>query len=550
MSQQAHWLLSNRLLAAVSLSLLLGAGLSACGGGSGAASSDAMSVSGSSGTITAFGSVFVNGHEFGTRRALFIDDDYGTTANTAAGLEVGMVVDVKPAPGTTNAAPEASELRLHPLLRGYVDAVDTSTSTANVMGQKVQVNGSTSFSDHRACVVATTAPCTAVSSLSLLTATTSAAAPGTYVTVHGYQISGTSGSTNVVATLISASDLPVTNPPDHSFKVEGPLTFSGSVPSIGGLTLDFTTTVCKVAGTVTPCATAFSAGQVIAVGSASATAIPATSFAPSVARRAAKLPVQVVGQSIEVEGVVSSVNSSASNFVVRGITVDASAPGITLPSAGDLVLVKGVITGTAQSLSASALKVIQAAASVHVELRGNVNAATITGSGTSYSVSLLGQTVDVNAQTRLTDMSTRTWNQGDPATNPFNSSTFGAYLAEPTRSKHVIVRSMVNGNGGLTALSVAILPASAVAGLTGLVDASPAVSNSSVTGTPTTFSIHGVAVSADPAAIYKPGTAAMQTVAAGDKLVVLGTYSNNVLTVGATTTPNNSVVNVGPLPQN
>lgn len=550
MSQQAHWLLSKCLRAAVSLGVVLGAGLSACGGGSGAASSDAMSVSGSSGTITAFGSVFVNGHEFGTRRALFIDDDYGTSANTAAGLEVGMVVDVKPAPGTTNTAPEASELRLHPLLRGYVDAVDAATSTASVMGQKVQVNASTSFSDHRACVVATTAPCTAVSSLSLLTATTSAVAPGTYVTVHGYQISGSRGSTNVVATLISASDLPITNPPDYSFKVEGPLTFSGSVPSIGGLTLDFTTTVCKVAGTVTPCTTAFSAGQVIAVGSASAPVVPAASFAPSVARRAAKLPVQVVGQSIEVEGVVSSVNSSASSFVVRGITVDAAAPGIPLPATGDLVQLKGAITGTAQSLTASALKVIQAAASVQVELRGNVNAATIAGSGTSYSFSLLGQTVDVNAQTRLADMSTRTWNQGDPATNPFNSSTFGTYLSDASRSKHVIVRSAVNGNGGLTALSVAILPASTVAGLTGIVDASPAVSNSGVTGTPTTFSIHGVAVSADPAAIYKPGTGAMQTVAAGDKLVVLGTYGNNVLTVGATNTPNNSVVNVGVPPQN
>jgi len=560
MLKQTQRLISpRRLLTALSIGSILAAGLMACGGGAGSASSGNPMVASSTGTITAFGSVFVNGHEFGTGRARFIDDDGETTTASATGLEVGMVVDVTPAAGSTTSAPEAGELHLHPLVRGYVDAVDTSAaSTLTVMGQKVQVNSSTNFSDHRACALAATPTCTPVSSLSLLTATTSAAAPGTYVTVHGYLFSGASGGTNVVATLISATDLPVINPsnvttpssgtvpPNHVFKVEGPLTLTGSVPSIGGLTLDFSTTTCKVAGTVTPCTTAFTAGQVIAVGSATAPVVPATTFAPTAARRAAKLPMQTVGQSIEVEGVVSSVTSSTSSFVVRGITVDATTLGATLPAAGDLVEVEGTVTGTAQSISATKIKIIHAAASVSVDLQGDVDTASITGSGTAYSFTLLGQTVNVTAQTRLADMSTRTWDHGDPAANPFNISTFATYLGAST-SKHLIVRTEADTTGRLTALSVAIVPASTVAGLSGIVDASPAVSNSSVTGTPTTFAIHGVSVSADPAAIYKPQprNVAMQTVVAGEKLVVLGTYTNNVLTVGATTTTKNIVMDIG-----
>jgi hypothetical protein len=349
----------------------------------------------------------------------------------------------------------------------------------------------------------------------------------------------------VVATLISASDLPATNPPNHSFKVEGPLTFTGSVPSIAGLTLDFTTTLCEVAGAVTPCANAYSAGQLIAVGSATAPVVPATSFAPTVARRAARMPVQTVGHSIEIEGVVSSVNNGASSFVLRGITVDTSTLATALPAAGDLVKVEGVITGTAQSISATKVTNIHAAASASVDLQGDADAASIAGSGTAYNFTVLGQTVNVTAQTRLADMSTPNWNSSDPTVDPFNISTFASYLGKPTRSKHVLVRCKSDSSGNLTAHSVAIVPASTVAGLSGIVDTSPAVYNSGVTGTPTTFSIHGVAVSADPVAIYKPGTAAMQTVAAGEKVVVLGTYSNNLLTVGATTTPRNKVTNLG-----
>ena len=155
----------RRSLTLVSIASALAAGLAACGGGgaSTAASTTtatpvAAAAAGttSSGVITAFGSVFVGGHEFGTLGTSFIDDDTGK-ATPPAGLEVGMVVDVKPAAGSSAAAPQAGELHIHPLARGYVDALDAPAGTLTVMGQLVQLTSSTNFSDHRACAAATPA---------------------------------------------------------------------------------------------------------------------------------------------------------------------------------------------------------------------------------------------------------------------------------------------------------------------------------------------------------------------------------------------------------
>jgi hypothetical protein len=363
--------------------------------------------------------------------------------------------------------------------------------------------------------------------------------------VHGYLFSGASGSTNVVATLISAADQPASTSNKFNFKVEGPVSAAGTSPTIGGLTLDLSSTTCRVSGTVTPCASAYTAAQVVSVGSATAPAtLPATSFAPSAARLASKLPVQTSGQTLELEGVVSSVGTTT--FVVRGVTVDASglASGTSLPAVGDLVEVTGTISASGQTVNATTLKTIRAAATVSLGFQGDASNVITTSAGAAYTFSILGQTVNVNTQTRLVDMSIRHWDDRDQSVNPFNISTFATYLGAST-SKHVVVRSEADSSGKLTALSVAIVPASTVASVSGVVDATPAVSNSSVSGTPTTFSVHGVSVRADPASIYKPHTLPMQTVAAGDLVTAMGTFSGGVLSVSATPSRTNYAMDVG-----
>lgn len=544
----------HHLVWAVSASLLLA--LAGCGGGSGSSVAVDATPSGaspgalSSGAITAFGSVFVNGHEFSTVNAKVMDDDSGQSATSTAGLEVGMVVDVKPAMASSASHPEAGELHVHPLARGYVDGSDSGAGTLTVMGQLVQLTSTTNFSDHRACLAATLNPCSAVTGQSGLVATTGAGASavaGSYVTVHGYLFGSTPSTANIVATLVALTDAPVSGASDVNFKVEGVVTATASSAlTIGGLSVNLSNAVCRVAGVVSDCSSAFSSGQVVAVMAALAPSLPATTFIAERARQGSKLAVDAVGATVEVEGSVASVSAAPAAFVVRGVKIDASAlpAGSSLPAVGDIVRVVGTLTSGGQSVTASSLTLLHAAASASVGIEGDASAVAAGTSANSYLLTLLGQSVAVTAQTRLADRSTRDWDHRDPASNPFNISTFQTYLAA-SKSQHLMVRAQSDAGGKLSALSVTIVPASSLSGVAGVVDATPAPVNSAATGSASTFSIHGIAVSADPAAIFRPRGNAMQTVAAGDEVLALGTFAAGRLSVAATASRTNLVLDFG-----
>ena len=543
-------------LTLVSIAAALTAGLAACGGGGASTASTSSNAptatpvaaaagTTSSGVITAFGSVFVGGHEFGTAGTSFIDDDTGKSTASAAGLEVGMVVDVKPAAGSSATAPQAGELHVHPLAKGYVDALDTTLGTLKVMGQLVQLSSSTNFSDHRACVSATPATCTAVSTPTALVSTVSAGSPGSYVTVHGYLFGTAAGSANIVATLVSVSDVPTAST-GVNFKAEGLATVSAGSLSIGGLSADLSKAVCRVAGVVTPCASAFSTGQVVSVGAAAAPVVPAIALVADFARLASKTSVDTSGSAMEVEGVVSS--PSASGFVLRGVTINttALAAGTTAPQAGDVVRVLGTVDSSGQSVTASSVTILHTANSVKLGLEGDATGIAAGAVANSFTLSVLGQTITVNAQTQLMDMSVKGWDmKPDPASNPFNISTFATYLAASGRSQHVIVKAETNGSGNLVANSLAIVPASTVTGVSGLVDAT--VVNSKLTGTPSTLSVHGIAISVDPAAVLVQGPkpASYPTIAAGDQVVALGSWGANTLSVAATVSRSNQLFDAG-----
>lgn len=534
--------------------------LAACGGGGSAAtpSGTATISSVSSGAITAFGSVFVNGHEFATGNAKVIDDDTLAQTSSTAGLEVGMSVDVKPATNTSGS-PEAAEIHLHPLARGIVDASNTTANTLTVMGQTVQLTASTTFSDHRACLVATPTPCAAITGQSGLASTSgsgSTAAAGSYVTVDGYlYASGPApAGANIVATLVSVRDLPTTAI-GANYKAEGVVTtLAGSTATIGGLAVDLSGATCFAAETATSCASAFKVGQVVSVFAATEPALPVSTFSATTALLRDKLVVQTVGASIELEGRVSSVTTSPASFVIRGVTIDASAlTGTALPAVGDEVRVLGVVASNGTSVTASALTLEHAARSATYGLEGDVGGVAAGSAANTYVLTLLGQTVAVNATTRLADRSLRDGDRGDSASNPFNITTFQPYL-KASSSQHLLVRTSADASGNLTALSVTIAPTSTVAGIAGVVDATPVPVNSSTSGTPSTFSIHGLAVSADPAGIVKrsgehsPMTST--TVAAGDFVLARGSIVSSALVVAApsgslTPSATNIVVDTG-----
>jgi len=547
----------------ITVALAVAASLNGCGGGGGGDGSvatpgapatpgtnTASTATVSSGVITAFGSVFVNGRRFSTDNALVIDDDTGLTSRGAAGLEVGMVVDVKHRGRNDRDDADADELHVHPLARGFVDAIDETAATLTVMGQTVQLTSGTGFSDRRACVSATTSPCTPVTTADGLVATTVTGTstvvttPGSYVTVHGFLFDGT--SSDIVATLVSVNDAPTGDSPAN-FKAEGTVTVGTSTVSINGLALDLSQARCRARGTIVDCATAFATGDVVSAGSATAPALPATLLVADFARKVNKVPVEEAGAAIELEGVVSSVNGTAS-FVVRGVVVDASGlpAGTVLPEVGDEVRVHGTLAADGTSVLATDLRIQDKANNAKLALKGQVTEVTPAGTDT-FTVTVLGQDVTVNARTRLKDVSIRGWERRDPTATPFNITTFESYL-EASASQSVLVIAQRAADGTLVAKSLTILPASDMAALAGRVDATPAPVNSTVSGTPTVFFVGGVEVHADPAAIVsvgRRGTTTPTTIAAGDQVVVKGTFVEGILVVGPVLSRDNRVLNLG-----
>jgi hypothetical protein len=529
--------------------------LAACGGGGGGSDTSGGGTSSptgansavSSGAISAFGSVFVNGHEFATGAAKVMDDDTGDTGGRVAELEVGQVVDVQPSNSSTSAAPIAQWLHVHPLARGYVDASDSTANAITVMGQVVSLDSGTLFSDHRACLSAATSPCTAVADASGLTAT-AGATPGSYVTVDGYLFSAAAGTAQIVATLVSVRDVPTSY--GAAFKAEGVVSAtSASGVTIGGLAVDLGSATCWADGKKTACASAFAAGEVVSVFSATAPALPATTFSAVVAIERKHLPVASAGQTVEFDGRVSASTpasgSTAATFVVRGVTVDTSAlpAGTSLPAVGDMVRVEGTVSADGLSVLASEIKITHAARSVSYGFAGDVTAVAAGSVSGTFNVTVLGQTVVVSSQTRLSDRQNWHWMDHDPQSNPFNITTFQAYLAA-SASQHVAIKAAKDSSGVLQALSFAIWPTSTFSEVAGPVDATPAPVTASASA-PGTFSIDGVAVSAASSAIHFQHHG-LSAIAAGDEVIASGTFATGVLGVPNSQGCCNFVVDFGP----
>ncbi len=130
------------LLVTLTLSLLLGA----CGGSAltQLANGGIGGTGISSGSITGFGSIFVNGVEYDVEQATFTRD--GMVANGQGEYAVGEYVTVQ---GTVNAdgvTGTASSVVYSNALKGAVTAVSTDATTLEVLGQSVRTHALTVFS--------------------------------------------------------------------------------------------------------------------------------------------------------------------------------------------------------------------------------------------------------------------------------------------------------------------------------------------------------------------------------------------------------------------
>jgi uncharacterized protein DUF5666 len=155
---------------------------------------------------------------------------------------------------------------------------------------------------------------------------------------------------------------------------------------------------------------------------------------------------------------------------------------------------------------------------------------------------VLGQTLVVSDQTRLSDRQSWHWVDHDPQSDPFNITTFQAYLAA-SASQHVAVKAAKDSAGTLQALSFAIWSASTSSEVAGPVDATPAPVAGSASA-PATFAVDGVAVSAANSAIHFLHHSAT-AVAAGDQVAASGTFAAGVLGVAAAQPFDNFVLDFG-----
>jgi hypothetical protein len=128
--------------------------LAACGGGGGGSSSlntpagtpptaAATSVV-TTGPITAFGSVYVNGVRYETGNAQIEIDG---RAATQAELKVGHVVELKGTRGPNGANASAARIVRRNAVTGPIATIDATTNRITVLGQTVLLTASTSFDD-------------------------------------------------------------------------------------------------------------------------------------------------------------------------------------------------------------------------------------------------------------------------------------------------------------------------------------------------------------------------------------------------------------------
>jgi hypothetical protein len=302
------------------LGALLVASLGGCGGGVGSEGTGSFSsTSFSSGTISGFGSIVVNGVHFDETAASVQDDD--GQALDRGQLALGMVVQISAGDISTAAdgrrTATASSVRAERALVGPARAIDLAAGRLSVLGQGVQVAADTVFDERLAGGLA-------------------GVVEGQVLEVYGYY---DASSARYSATRIAPA------------AADAPYLVSGPVATIDG-TQQFRLGSQAYAGSTV----GLSVGATVRLTLAGA---PDDNGRWQVSSRRDDEQAPVNRDGAEVDGVVVSV-ASASGFTVAGVLVDSSGARITgTVQVGTRVTVRGalragVLVATAVQVSAGA----------------------------------------------------------------------------------------------------------------------------------------------------------------------------------------------------
>jgi hypothetical protein len=346
--------------------------VASCGGGSSVASSGGGVGSGgtgiSSGTVTGFGSVVLDGTAYNSQTPLYYADSSQspTTLSDSTAVQLGAQLQIQ---FDTQGAP--TNMAVMPALVGQV---------ANLGSSSFTVNGVTVYTNANA----NAGPLTYYAGLKDVDDLTA----GMSVEVHGALGLNANGMTYVQATLIK--QLPSTN---TITRISGVIANWTGTSGASSFTLGTTTVQLTTSGnaltSVSPSGTALSNGLWVNVWSNQ-------SRSGSGAIVAGAVQVQTlagVSGPVQLGGVVSQL--SGTQFVVNGVTIDARATSLasTLQnlSLGSYVVVQGQSSGSSNVLVATSIS-SYASQPAQVSLKG-----TITGYVSASNFLVRGVLVDASA---------------------------------------------------------------------------------------------------------------------------------------------------------
>jgi len=375
----------NEILKITTVSLAIAAviGLTACGGSGEGSDSTASSpvMSGSTittGVITGFGSVFVDGVEFETDDSSFSLDDGDDGVENEDGLAVGMVVTVTGTVHADGKTGSARHIEFDDELEGIVNANSVGaegTGTMTIMGQTVIVKTITIFESDVA----------GIDSIDKVAA-------GNVVEVSGYS----SGDGSVYATRI---EVKLAMHAGEEIEVKGIVSnLEASRFDIGGLTVDFSSALFDDSlpnGTL-------GNGQYVEVKSTAGFSLDNQLIASEIELQDdGDMELEGdEGDEAELNGIVTAVSPDTA-FEVGGRTViitmatsfEHGNPGDIMP--GVYLEVEGELNAEGELVADE----IELAIEDDIEIQGTVEAV----NDPPGSVTLLGEIIHVNASTLLID---------------------------------------------------------------------------------------------------------------------------------------------------
>jgi hypothetical protein len=354
--------MKTTLAAAGALAVLV-----ACGGGStGSMSQAGMQPVVTMGTITAFGSVYVNGVRYDVSRATLKKNDT-TVAQT--GLAVGEVALVHGREDAQSGQGAADSVDVEDRVVGPIATIDTAGSQLTVLGQTISVTASTSFGP------------------GITPADLTGLKMGDSVEVSG--LAGSGGL--IMATRIGRAD---SNEPLQVMSTAGTVDSAAHTLMINALMVDFSAANLSGFSSGGP-----AAGDLVIARGTTFDPMAMKLIATAVRLAETDRDEQSAGGMVEEEGLITSV--SAMGFEVAGAKVTTTANTVFKNgTAADLAVnVRVEVRGT---LDANKVLMADVVEIEHIAVIGL--AATVSGVDTTMStLTVLGVTISVDTNTRFED---------------------------------------------------------------------------------------------------------------------------------------------------